>query len=471
MTLPTILTTAGLQPQSPASLLAQLIALVLQTNPGYTATLPASLIEDVSSTDVGGVTLIDQARVETVNSLTPYGANAFILSQLGQMLGVEIGVASNTSVFVVFTGPPGFVIAQGFTVSDGTNQYVLQDGGVIGSGGTSLPLFAVATQPGSFVVPAGTVTNLVTSVPNTIVLSVVNPEAGTPGNPDGETEESYRSRVLQAYLAASQGMARYLKTLLGQVPGVQTQLISVRTQATGEWEVIVGGGDPYQVAYAIYTALFDISTLVGSELLVEGITNASAMVVTTTLNHGFVTGQITSLSGVTPGAFDYSNEAVTVLTEKTFSVAVDSTGFGSYTSGGIVTPNLRNIAVSLNDYPDTYVINYVNPPQQVVTMTVTWNTDSPNFVSSAAVAQLANPALVAYINGIPVGQPINLLQMNAAFGAAIASVLQPQLLTRLVFSVAINGSGVSPISGTEIIVGDPESYFFTTSADVTIVQG
>ena len=50
---PITITTAGLQPQSPASLLAQLLAAVAATNPGYTGDLPASFIEDISSTDVG----------------------------------------------------------------------------------------------------------------------------------------------------------------------------------------------------------------------------------------------------------------------------------------------------------------------------------------------------------------------------------------------------------------------------------
>ena len=37
--------------------------------------------------------------------------------------------------------------------------------------------------------------------------------------------------------------------------------------------MIVGGGDPYQVAYAIYTALFDFNTLTGSVLNMAGATH------------------------------------------------------------------------------------------------------------------------------------------------------------------------------------------------------
>jgi hypothetical protein len=48
--------------------------------PDYTANLPGSLIEDISSTDVQALATIDQARVDAINSFSPYGANAFALA-------------------------------------------------------------------------------------------------------------------------------------------------------------------------------------------------------------------------------------------------------------------------------------------------------------------------------------------------------------------------------------------------------
>ena len=109
-TYPLVVTTQGFQPTPPATLLAQLQAIATTLSPGITFNLPASLIEDISSTDTGGLVVIDSARVELGNSLTPYGANAFLLNQLGQIYGVPLGQGSNTSVYVVFSGPPGYVI-------------------------------------------------------------------------------------------------------------------------------------------------------------------------------------------------------------------------------------------------------------------------------------------------------------------------------------------------------------------------
>ena len=255
-----------------------------RSRPGYTATLPGSLIEDVLDTEVAGISEIDSAWVELLNSLTPYGANAFLLNQLGQIYigpGSAPAVPTNTSVEVVFqavdpdtSAPlPGQVIPVGFTVSDGTYQYVVQDGGVTGDDGNTIPLFCTATVAGSWAVPTNTVTQLATSAPPGVTLTCTNPEAGVSGGP-AETEEQYRARVIQAGQAITQGMTTMLKTLVGQVPGVQQRLISVRQQPGGMWEVIVGGGDPYLVAGAVYDSGVNIAGLVGSTLAVTNITQA-----------------------------------------------------------------------------------------------------------------------------------------------------------------------------------------------------
>jgi hypothetical protein len=550
--LPTVITAAGLVPTPPIELRNQLTILVSKTNPGYTNNLPGGLIEDIASTDVQALVMMDQARVEALNDLTPYGCNEFVLVLLGKVYGVMIGQPSNTSVFVQFTGLPGFVIGKGFVVGDGNHQYIIEDGGIIGTDGQSPLLYAVASLAGAWAVPAGTVVELVTPPPSGFALSVVNPEPGIPAV-SGESATQYRSRVLRAGLAASQGMARYLRTLLTNVAGVQDRLVHVKSQPGGGWMVIVGGGDPYQVAYAIYQALFDISTLVGSTIHITDISHADPAVVTTDLNHGFATGQDVDIEAVTPTVYNGAHAVADVPSEKTFvlgthypanqltalswaagivtadtllnhGVTVGSTftlagslpdgwngsfvatagtatnvlkfaltaspaaatQFGQlqagianfnalllapYAAGGTVGPNARNITVSITDYPDSYPITFVSPPQQtLIGTTVTWRSSSPNFVSAAAVAQLAGPALATYVNAILVGDPINIMQMEDAFLDAIAPVLPPNYVMSLDFAISINGVGTAPVTGTKIVNGDPQSYFFATEADFTFVE-
>lgn len=401
MTLPVVMTASGPVPNSPAALNGDLIATVQAENAGFTANLPGLLLEDLTSTGTAMLSQMDQARVDAINSVTPYGANAFILAQQGVMLGVPQGQPTNTSVLVVFTdtSAPGYVLPKGFIVGDGTNQYVLQDGGVLASNGISAPLLAVANRSGTWAVPEGSVTQIVTSLPTpyNATMTVTNPQAGTPSTLI-ESVPGYRSRIIVANQVAGQGTPDYLQALLMKVPGVIPRLVSI-LQSTFGWEVLCGGGDPYQIAGAIYLGTLDLSTIVGS------------------------------------------------------STAA------------------RNVTATITASPNQYNVTYVNPPQQATGVAVVWNTNLPNFTAGAQVNQLGAPAVQNYVNSIIVGQPMNLNAMSAAFQSAIASVLPVANLSAFTVVVTINGSVVAPTAGTEIIPGDPESYFFCATNGATVTQG
>jgi hypothetical protein len=464
------MTNQGLQPIAPAALRAQLIGLVAATNPDYTANLPGSLIEDIASTDTYALVVSDSFLVDLVNSITPFGANAFLLNQLGQLYGVDPQPITNTSVNVVFTGPPGYVIAQGFVVSDGTYQYICQDGGICGTTGQTLPLYALATVAGTWPVPPNTVSQLITSVPHNVALAVTNPIAGIPSIA-GEPIAVYRERVWTAGLAASTGMARHLKTLVSNVVGVQDRLISAQ-QYGDKYVVIVGGGDPYQVAYAIWNAEFFVPGLSGATIQIANVANTNPVQITTTNNHNLITGDVEIIAGIVGFPF-LNNRAwpVTVTGFKTFTVPIDGTPWGAYQYGGTVTPNPINQIVTITDYPDTYAIPFVIPPQETVHIAATWITNSPNYVSADAIAQAATPALINYINSLPAGTtPINFNVMTQIFLESIATILPGEAIIDLTFQVSINGIGFLPQPGTQVIFGDPFSYFYADSTTVSVLQ-
>jgi len=131
----------------------------------------------------------------------------------------------------------------------------------------------------------------------------------------------------------------------------------------------------------------------------------------------------------------------------------------------------RNITVTLFDSPDYYDVVFVNPPQQVLTIAVVWNTTLPNFTASGAVNQYMIAAAQAYGNSIIVGQPVNLMVLNQQLQASVASVLAPENLTTLEVTVTINGVEQSPTAGTSIIPSDVESYFYISPTGATAVQG
>ena len=397
-TLPVLMSAAGPQPTPITTLQQQLIAGAQAIEPDITLTLPASLLENLSSTSCADLALQDQARVDAIASISPLGANDYVLNLLGQQFGIPRGLPTNASVQVVFTGPSGFVVPAGFVVSDGTNQYSVQGGTIIQSSGASPAVTAIATNSGTFSIPANTVTTIVSSVPSTVTLTVTNPTAGTAAQP-AQTSQSYRAQILQAVSATVNGTIPYLKTQLANVPGVNQNQISVQ-QVTGGIKVVCGGGTTYSVAAAIYNAVLNPTILQGSSV-----------------------------------------------------------------------SSSRNVTVSIYDAPDTYSILYVNPVSQTVTVAVTWNTTLPNFSGGSVVAGLAVAPIQAYLNGLGIGQPINLIEMQEVFVNAVASVLSSENVTTLEFAVTINGTSVSPTSGTSIIEGDIEGYFTAGPGSVTVTQG
>ena len=172
------------------------------------------------------------------------------------------------------------------------------------------------------------------------------------------------------------------------------------SQTGGGWQIIVGGGDPYQVAGAIFQSMFNIQDLQGA---------------------------------ATVGATE-------------------------------------NIAI--NDFPDTYEIVFVVPAQQTVGMTITWNTAATaNFVSDAIVIALVQPAMVAYVNSITVGQPMSVLALQDVFITAVKDSIPEAAISKLQFIVTIDGSVVNPPTGGTLIAGDPEAFFFAATADISVVQG
>ncbi|OMQ26917.1 hypothetical protein BMI79_00895 [Serratia oryzae] len=398
--LPVVITQAGAQPTPPQELYDKLITSVAAKVPGYTANLPPALITDLASTSTGAIALIDHALVDTINSVTPYGANIPLLQQLGSIYGVQRGIGTNTSVLVVFMGSPGFVVPRGLIVSDGNHQYAVQNNAVIPASGQSASVYCLATASGSWAVPAGTVTQIITSIPAKITLSVTNTLEGTPGLEE-QTIADYRAQVMGAGMFAVQGTPDELKSALANVAGVHANLIAFRQVELGKWAIIVGGGDPYEVARAIYQSVPDISML---------------------------TADVVSGSGYVP----------------------------------------HKEVITLNDFPDSYVIPYVVPSSQAATVMLTWDSTGTVFTDPASVSVLAVPAIVDYVNAVYVGQPINIYQLQTLFQKAVSSVLSVEQISLIRIRVAIDGVIVEPDPNTGLVSGDYYKYFTTDASHVTV---
>lgn len=267
MALTTPITPSGLVPRDPAEIQADIITRVTRARPGYTASIPGSMVDDILGTEVAAVTLMEQARAETINSLTSPTAQPYILNRIGTQLGVQPGTVTNGSVDVVaVNSTPGFVFNKGFIISDGNKQYVLTTPTAVKPDGTTDPMNFVCQTSGTFAIPAGTVKILVTGLPDGITVNLSNPQDGVPGKAQ-EDISSYRARIMETQRAVSQGFISTLRTTLQQVPGVSSRLISIAytgSDITAGYRVIVGGGDDTAVAVAIFTSMFDLPALMQS---------------------------------------------------------------------------------------------------------------------------------------------------------------------------------------------------------------
>ena len=476
MTVSITISPSGAVGQTLQEINTDIIASATALSPGLVANLPGTLIEDISSTDTAAVFLCQQAQIETIASVSPYAANEYILTQLGNVYGVQQGVGSNTSVYVTFSGTPGYIIPQGVIVSDGSYRYITQDASVINSGGISATVYCVATVGGSWAVPAYSVTIISSAVPTGVTLTVTNPSPGIPST-TAQTASDFRDQVLQAGLVSSIGIIPAIKSALQNVTGVVSTLISIRENTyyvPPRWEVIVGGGDPYEVANAIWTSCGDPGVLCGSTMLVQNIVSQT---ITTNLVTNFTIGETVYVTGVV-GLSGINGVALTITDLPTpYSFTVSNTFTGSYISGGIVSTSStsvtipRNNTVTIYDAPDSYNIPYVIPIQQPVTVVVTWNTSSSTIITSATIAALSAAPLQAYINGLGPGQTINEYEMQYLFQEAVVSILPTQLITHIAFSITINSVIVAPIAGTGVVVGDPEGYYYVSSSGITFVQG
>lgn len=315
----------------------------------------------------------------------------------------------------------------------------------------------------------GSVNQILTSLPSDITLTCTNPVAGTPGGAP-ETNYEFRERVWEGQMSTVQGYPGFIRQKLTDLNSVQARLVSV-VQSGNAWIVMCGGGDIYDMAGAIYKSAGDISRLKGTDLNVTGITNANPGVITTDITHGFSSGQVINITGVT-GMSGINNVplTITVLSSHTFSIGINTTSSGTWTGGGVVTPNLRNNVVTINDWPDNYLIPFVVPLQQLVTIKFEWATESANYLTDATIASLVTQPVINYVNGIFAGKPMNINNIKDVFLQSINGTLDMSLISTLNVVVTVNGVITGVDAGTNIISGDPYSYWYMASNGV-IVDG
>ncbi|WP_077395441.1 baseplate J/gp47 family protein [Bombella intestini] len=465
----TTLQNSGVQPTAPQTLQDQLVQLATQLSPGVTTNLPGSLVEDMASTAIGALAQIDQAKVDTINSVSPLNATPSLLDEFGEVYGVQRGAGANPSAYVTFTGPPGLYLASGFQVSDGIYTYETQEGATIPSGGVLVNSYVLSTTPGTTIIPENSITTVVTGTKEGTHLAVTNPQKGTPGT-GAETDSAYRARILQTGMRTVQGTPGFIRSRLLNVPNVIPRSIGVSLTSGAGYSVMVDGGDPAQIAGAIYESCFDLVNLQGSTNTIASITSSNPCIVTTTLTHGLKDGQQVTISGETGAIAINGTFTATVLDASRFSIPVDTTTASQHSGDGIVGTNPRNMVAVAIDGVDSYPIRFIRPLQQQVRLVAHWSITSGNVVDDATATQICGPPLSNYINGLTMGAPLSTLQLGTIVEATLLQIMPGAIISSLRFDVFLDDVLASPAADSVIIACDPQSYLVTSPDQISLVR-
>lgn len=216
--------------------------------------------------------LLDQATVflmypellisDLFNQFSYSQAQGTLLDLLGDDRGIRRKGVYKSEVTLRFTGQKGFVIPKGLAVTTTSSPangdkavfYVYEEKLI----DTTTGVVDVLAYSDMSVIPQiniGDLDKIVDNIPNLAVENI-----DTPTEPrEQESESEYRLRVQQRLRNPKAGSIGAVLSEISNIKGVDTRLVGWRkSEVTSNgktykaFEIIVGGGDPVEIAYAIY---------------------------------------------------------------------------------------------------------------------------------------------------------------------------------------------------------------------------
>lgn len=227
---------------------------------------PADIQSNLLDAAVQPLMEYENLMAECINSFAPGAGSEFIFRQLASAMGLIPKSEKKATVLLTFTGPIGTIIPQDCKVSDGNGHTFSTVEAII------LPLngskSVEATADTLDLLAAGTLTNILTSVPQGVqCTNQSQSEAYT----DEETFAELKARAQARIRSARFGGVDYATSLLASVEGVEPRQIAffskeVDSSQAGKRvqgiEAVVGGGDIYEVAYALARSFLETQKLV-----------------------------------------------------------------------------------------------------------------------------------------------------------------------------------------------------------------
>ena len=195
-----------------------------------------------------------------MNSVSPLYANDFMVLELGEAFGLKIKDQALPNTTITFYGLAGVVIPEGLEVgnADSSKKFITTKSDIINATG-QVSIYCEGADYYDTPTPANTLNVLLNQVLN--VTSCTNLNDAVESTP-AETISEFRSRFQTRAQANRSGTVATLDNNLKEIEGTVDRLCTYQASQIIEEgvkeaviEVVVGGGDDYQVALAIFNSV------------------------------------------------------------------------------------------------------------------------------------------------------------------------------------------------------------------------
>lgn len=253
------ITDKGVIKDNPLQIREDIINKVVNNVPNFTS-LPSGLDNNLIDESVILISQIQDMLVDTMNCISPAYANDFIIKQLGSAFGLEMKDRQLSKTTITFNGTPATFIPKGVKVKnvEGSQVFTTIENGII-QGNGSINLTCEGEDYYTTPAKANTLTVLVNQIVGVDSCTNANDVAESTAT---ETIKEYRERFQLKAMANRTGTSATVQTNLLKVDGVVKRLLAVRGRQIEEEskklavvEVVVGGGDDYAVANAIFNSV------------------------------------------------------------------------------------------------------------------------------------------------------------------------------------------------------------------------
>ena len=243
--------------------------------------LPAELQTNLIDSSVIICSHFDSALVDLFNSIAPYYANDLMLTQFGESFGIKRIKKQAANISLTFSGEAGAIIPKGTIVQnmEGKQVFETDDDAVILGNGEAL-VHATSVDDITDIIPKDTINQMVSEIVN--VRAVTNKTEGAQ-TIMAETTEEYRKRVQRGMRGNKMGSIDYAEERLLALKGVIGRMVSFKytTKKVGETitasvNAVVGGGDDYEVAFALFSSF--VSPLLFTSDPSDGDTNRTTTI-------------------------------------------------------------------------------------------------------------------------------------------------------------------------------------------------